>query len=316
MSLRANTWAIRAVMGRGLLPAQKLLLWHLADRHNPDYGCFPKVARLALDLERSRASVMVDLKKLEAVGLIRREARKCPETGRQMTTRYVLGFEDGFEAMSPGPDDGGGPTCGGRPEDDPCPEVGPGEEGPASADPGAVSGEVRVQNPAKVRVQCAGPITSKKRTSKKVCSPPAADEHTHTFDYFWQAHPRPRNRERTAELFAEAVEAGTDPATLIRAARSYAGEQAGNAPAYVCQSDNWLATGRWRDFPEAAVDPGAGLGEAGGELQEAAVARFWAEKLRAKRYVPPNAINATVADRMVGLGLVSPADLRRAGARA
>ncbi|SEG14890.1 hypothetical protein SAMN05421751_11282 [Jhaorihella thermophila] len=38
MSHYATTWAIRQ---RGLKPATKLVLWYLADRHNPDYGCFP-----------------------------------------------------------------------------------------------------------------------------------------------------------------------------------------------------------------------------------------------------------------------------------
>ncbi len=38
MSHRATNWAIQQ---RGLPPAAKLVLWHLCDRHNPDFGCFP-----------------------------------------------------------------------------------------------------------------------------------------------------------------------------------------------------------------------------------------------------------------------------------
>ena len=314
MSHVATTWAIKAVMGRGLLPAQKLLLWHLADRHNPDYGCFPHVSRLAQDLERSRASVMVDLRTLEAVGLIRREPRKCPKTGRQMTTRYILGFEEGFEAVKAGPctgDDASGDDC---EQGGPGPEVGHGDEAPKSADPGPVSAQVRVQNPAKVRVQPAGHITCKKRTSK-LCSSAAADTQlADAFERFWTAHPRPRNRDGTRRLFEEAVSGGEDAEALIRAAAAYSAEQAGNRPMYVCQSDNWLSLGRWKDHPGAAAAPGVASEDAGS--REAEAARFWAGKVKAGAFIPPNAISPRIADRMLGLGLVRDSDLRRAGVRA
>ena len=68
MSHRATNWAIQQ---RGLSPVTKLVLWHLCDRHNPDYGCFPSQDQLAADVEISRASLNVHLEKLEAAGLIR-----------------------------------------------------------------------------------------------------------------------------------------------------------------------------------------------------------------------------------------------------
>ncbi|PKP62913.1 MAG: GntR family transcriptional regulator, partial [Alphaproteobacteria bacterium HGW-Alphaproteobacteria-8] len=36
MSHDATNWAIQR---RGLKPATKIVLWHLCDRHNPDFGC-------------------------------------------------------------------------------------------------------------------------------------------------------------------------------------------------------------------------------------------------------------------------------------
>jgi hypothetical protein len=112
MSHRATNWAIQQ---RGLAPATKLVLWHLCDRHNPDYGCFPSQNQLAADAEISRASLNTHLDKLEQAGLIRRERRLDDDTKRQRTTRYFLGFEEDF-ALKPCPDSGHGSGA------EPCPE--------------------------------------------------------------------------------------------------------------------------------------------------------------------------------------------------
>ncbi|TGN67867.1 helix-turn-helix domain-containing protein [Paracoccus liaowanqingii] len=93
MSHKATLWAIEQ---RGLKPTTKIILWHLCDRFNPDYGCFPSQKRLALDCEISRSTLNEHLDKLEAFGLLRRVPRIDPATKRQMATRYILGFEEGF----------------------------------------------------------------------------------------------------------------------------------------------------------------------------------------------------------------------------
>ena len=62
MSHAATNWAIQQ---RGLKPATKIVLWHLCDRHNPDFGCFPTQVRLAEDAEMSISSLNDHLKKLE-----------------------------------------------------------------------------------------------------------------------------------------------------------------------------------------------------------------------------------------------------------
>lgn len=96
MSHAATNWAIQQ---RGLKPITKLLLWHLADRHNPDHGCFPEQSTLATDCEISRATVNRHLDNLEKRGLIRREPRIDPETNRQKSTRYHLGCEPSFTPL-------------------------------------------------------------------------------------------------------------------------------------------------------------------------------------------------------------------------
>lgn len=114
MSHQATNWAIQQ---RGLRPATKLVLWHLADRHNPDFGCFPSQDQLAADCEISRSGLNLHLDELERLGLIRRERRINRETRKQMSTRYMLGFEDDFP-QEPSPEIGHG-----EPEK-PCPKNG------------------------------------------------------------------------------------------------------------------------------------------------------------------------------------------------
>jgi hypothetical protein len=82
------------------VPATKLVLWHLCDRHNPDYGCFPSQDQLAADAEISRASLNTHLDKLEQAGLIRRERRHSEGAHRRQSTRYFLGFEPEFSAQA------------------------------------------------------------------------------------------------------------------------------------------------------------------------------------------------------------------------
>jgi DNA-binding transcriptional MocR family regulator len=97
MSHRATNWAIQQ---RGLAPATKLVLWHLCDRHYPDYGCFPSQDQLAADAEISRASLNTHLDKLEQAGLIRRERRHSEGAHRRQSTRYFLAFEPEFSAQA------------------------------------------------------------------------------------------------------------------------------------------------------------------------------------------------------------------------
>ncbi|MGX1005446.1 hypothetical protein ACSSV6_004038 [Roseovarius sp. MBR-38] len=100
MSHDATNWAIQR---RGLKPTTKIVLWHLCDRFNPDFGCFPSQERLAHDCEISRSTLNEHLDRLEAERLLRRVPRIDPVTKRQLPTRYILGFEEGFAPHDPEP---------------------------------------------------------------------------------------------------------------------------------------------------------------------------------------------------------------------
>lgn len=107
MSHKATNWAFQQ---RGLKPATWRVLAMLADRHNPDYGCFPSQQQLAVDAEMSVSSLNDHLAKLDEIGLIRRVRRINPDTRKQMSTRYILGFEPDFpQEPTPKFGDGKGP---------------------------------------------------------------------------------------------------------------------------------------------------------------------------------------------------------------
>ena len=102
MSDLATDWAI---LQRGLHPAAKLVLWHLCNRHTPGSGCFPSQDQLTADTEISRASLNIQLRRLEDAGLIRRQRRPGRGPTPWKSTRYILGFEADLP-QKPSPDSG------------------------------------------------------------------------------------------------------------------------------------------------------------------------------------------------------------------
>ena len=84
MSHAATNWAIQQ---RGLKPATKIVLWHLCDRHNPDFGCFPTQARLAEDYERY---YLVARQEHFRIGIVIIAAPDSPVTFRMEVLLQVL----------------------------------------------------------------------------------------------------------------------------------------------------------------------------------------------------------------------------------
>ena len=96
MSHAATKWALDQ---KGLKPATRIVLFCLADRHNPDHGCFPSHKRLAEDAEMSERSVRSHLDILEARGLISRQPGKG-QNGMFGSTRYVFQYEGDFQRQN------------------------------------------------------------------------------------------------------------------------------------------------------------------------------------------------------------------------
>jgi len=91
MSYKALSWALQQ---KGLKPITKIILISLADRHNPDYGCFPSIRKISEDTEVCVKSVYNHLLKLEEIGLIKRTGR-VRDNGQQTSNEYLLiGVQD------------------------------------------------------------------------------------------------------------------------------------------------------------------------------------------------------------------------------
>lgn len=97
MSHEATNWAFKQ---RGLKPAAKIVLLALADRHNPDMGCFPSKKTIAEDCELSERSVYDQIKLLEEMGLVFIEPEQKVIRGQYASNRYILGFELDFPSQN------------------------------------------------------------------------------------------------------------------------------------------------------------------------------------------------------------------------
>jgi hypothetical protein len=345
MSHEATNWAIKQ---RGLKPTTKIVLWHLCDRFNPDYGCFPSQDRLAEDCEISRSTLNEHLGQLEAAGLLRRVPRLHPVTKRQMPTRYILGFEPGFTPHVPDPcpeighgnlDDG--ETCAEQApfedevaaEPEPCPETGHGSEVRAvsdfPADPCPENPESRVRNPD------TNPV-------REPLSKPVKEEEG--------AQAREAISE---EFFGELLKAlGLDPAALpgwwqgwpprehVRRWRDDLGldEDAILAVAEASRRDHpeppdgpkaldramQRAAQRLKQTGAAVAAKGSATGSGetrrrkrddGPRPSDDELAAFYADLVNSDRFLPPSTISNTMRDAMLTRGLVTVERLRERGVR-
>ena len=331
MSHKATVWAIEQ---RGLKPTTKIVLWHLCDRFNPDFGCFPSQARLAQDCEISRSTLNDHLDRLEAAKLLRRVPRVHPVTKRQMPTRYILGFEDGLPSRDPEPcpesghgdflEDGGNEFAPGV-EDlpNPSPEFGHGNSPKAVSgfcpEPCPENAESRVRNPDTnfVREPLSKPVKEEECAQAcagnsdqffgKVLSALGLD--AAALPGWWQGWPprlhvqRWRDELRLTEVeivaTAEASrqehpEPPDGPKALDRAMHRAAQRRA---------EDAGRKRRQLKVIPTQSAKP----------ITDLLV--FYAELVNADGYLPVSAISNTIRDAMLARRLVTPERLRLRGVR-
>jgi hypothetical protein len=335
MSHEATNWAIKQ---RGLKPTTKIVLWHLCDRFNPDYGCFPSQNRLAHDCEISRSTLNDHLGQLEAVGLLRRVPRLDPVTKRQLPTRYILGFEPGFTpvAVVPCPEFGHGEDGGaeiadmaeGSPFDAkadglPCPDFGHGFDEEAvsdfPADPCPENAPSRVRNPDTnlVREPLSKPVKEEEGAQAREAISdqffgavldalgldPAA------LPGWWQGWP-PRlhvQRWRDDLGLTEAEIVAAAEATRQEHPEPPDGPKALDRAMQRAAQRKVEAVGRKRhkrrSEPAPASKPITDL------------PAFYADLVNSDRYLPVSAISNTMRDAMLARGLVTAERLRERGVR-
>ena len=280
MSHKATNWAIQQ---RGLMPATKLVLWHLCDRHNPDFGCFPSQDQLATDVEISRSSLNTHLEKLESAGLIRRHRRVDEVTRKQKSTRYILGFEDDF-GREPCPDSGHGNG------QKPCPDFG--ESRVQNLDTNLVrepvtttAREADIVGDAEVAclAACGEGLSLASRTAITATRQVIADWQAKGFDL--AADILPTLTERTKRKRA-------DP---IRTWEYF-------TPA--------IAARHVRRLAQAAKAKDAGEKKTAARASRAEILAFIADWINSDRYVPPSAVSNVMRDALLAAGLVTVAALR------
>ena len=335
MSHEATNWAIKQ---RGLKPTTKIVLWHLCDRFNPDYGCFPSQGRLAHDCEISRSTLNDHLGQLEAIGLLRRVPRLDPVTKRQLPTRYILGFEPGFTpvAVVPCPEIGHGEGEGaefadmaeGSPLDAaadarPCPDFGHGIGAEAVSDfpaePCPENADNRVRNPD------TNPV--REPLSKPVKEEEGAQAREAIFEEFfgalldalglnstalpgwWQGWP-PRlhvQRWRDELGLTEAEIIATAEATRHDHPNPPDGPKALDRAMQRAAQRKVEEAGRKRRKPKAAPAPAA--------PPITDLPAFYSDLVNSDRYLPSSMISNAIRDAMLARGLVTAERLRERGVR-
>jgi hypothetical protein len=331
MSHKATLWAIEQ---RGLKPTTKIVLWHLCDRFNPDFGCFPSQARLAHDCEISRSTLNDHLDRLEAAKLLRRVPRVDPVTKRQMPTRYILGFEDvcALHDPEPCPETGHGDwpiPCGeafaqgtDNPAD-PSPDIGHGNPPKAVSgfcpDPWPENGQSRVRNPDTnlVREPLRKPV--KEEEGAQACAAisdqffgevlAALGLDATALPGWWQGWPPRLHVQRWCD------ELGLTEAEIVAAAE--ASRQEHPEP-----PDGPKALDRAMQRAAKRKVEAAGQNRRKRKSEPAPAAKpitdlpaFYAKIVNADGYLPVSAISNTMRDAMLGRGLVTAERLRERGIR-
>jgi hypothetical protein len=336
MSHEATNWAIKQ---RGLKPTTKIVLWHLCDRFNPDYGCFPSQDRLAHDCEISRSTLNDHLGQLEAVGLLRRVPRLDPVTKRQLPTRYILGFEPGFTpvAVVPCPKIGHGECvpaeiadmAEGSPFDAtsdalPCPDFGHGFGGEAVSDfpadpcPENAESRVRISDTNLVREPLSKPVKEEEEGAQARVA--ISDEvfgdllaalgldHA-ALPGWWQGWPPRLHVQRWRD------ELGLTEAEIIAAADASRQEhpEPPDGPKALDRAMQRAAQRKVEDAARKRRKPKAAPVPATKPIAD--LPAFYADLVNSDRYLPVSAISNTMRDAMLARGLVTPERLRERGVR-
>ena len=302
MSHDATNWAIKQ---RGLKPTTKIVLWHLCDRFNPDYGCFPSQNRLARDCEISRSTLNDHLGQLEAAGLLRRVPRIDPATKRQLPTRYILGFEPGFTAADAVP----------------CPDFGHGIDAEAVSD---FNPEPCPENrESRVRISDTNPVSEplSKPVKEEECAQAREAISNEVFGEllaalgldpaalpgWWRGWP-PRlhiQRWRDELGLTETEIVATAEASRLEHPEPPDGPKALDRAMQRAAQRKTEDLGRKRrkgkSTPAPATTPITDL------------PAFYAELVNSDRYLPVSAISNTIRDAMLARGLVTAEHLRKRG---
>lgn len=217
MSHEATNWAIKQ---RGIKPASKVVLWHLADRFHPDHGCFPSKETLSHDCEMSERSVYDQIVLLEKSGLLI-VAKRGGKTasGKFTSNEYILGCDPRFSQHKAKPSANSA-------------------VGKSASKPSANSRENRRQilpsNP--VREPVREPVN--KKTNKK--------DFDDEFEFLWQSNPNKKGKDAAKRAWFKALKKSDYEAIahgLSRYFKAWSAE--GVDPYFMTTVTAWLNDEAW-----------------------------------------------------------------------
>ncbi|MFT4962527.1 MAG: hypothetical protein ACI92Z_003626 [Paracoccaceae bacterium] len=301
------------------------MLWHLCDRHNPDFGCFPTQARLAEDAEMSISALNAHLARLEKMRLIHRVRSHDPRTHKRQATRYILGFEDGFP-QKPTPKTGDG-SAGTEKEhdDDPAPD--------SACE--AISGFTPIPSPDFAQSHLRNPETNLVREplTKPVMEEEDARARDSDFNRFfaellgalgfapnatlpswWQGCPARAHVRRWIDDLGLTKDRILDVATETRCDHP-------NPPDGPKALDRFMERAARRDA-QTATDTAksrkrkqARTADSTPRPSPEELATFYADLVNSDKYLPARMISNVMRDTMLARGLVTPDRLRMRGVR-
>ncbi len=312
MSHKATNWAIQQ---RGLKPATKIVLWHLCDRHNPDFGCFPTQARLAEDAEMSISALNAHLSKLEELGLIHRIRVHDPRTHKRQATRYILGFEENFP-QEPTPETGDGND---RENVAPSAESGHGAISGFSAKPSPdfAQSHLRIPETNPVREPLREPVKEEEGAQAREDLPDGffgellqalGLDATGALPGWWQGQSAQEHVRRWRN------DLGLSESTILEVARETrsthpappdgpkALDRAMERAAQRLAQASRGKTAKRKPLDKPRMSPDE-------------LAAFYAGLVNSDKYLPPSAISNGMCDLMLAKGLVTPERLRMRGVR-
>jgi len=326
MSHKATNWAIQR---RGLKPATKIVLWHLCDRHNPDFGCFPTQARLAEDAEMSISALNAHLARLEEMRLIHRVRSHDPRTHKRQATRYILGFEGGFpQEPTPKTGDGFART-----------EKEHGDEPTPDSAPKAISGKSAIPSPDFAQSHLRNPETNLVREplTKPVKEEEDARARDSDFNRFfadllsalgfassatlpawWQGCPARAHVRRWIDDLGLTEDRIVEVATETRGDHPNPPDGPKALDRFMeraAQRNAQTATNTATDTAKPRKRKQARNADNTPRLGPDELAVFYADLVNSDKYLPASMISNVMRDTMLARGLVTPDRLRMRGVR-
>ena len=227
MSHQATAWAYGVM---GLTPAQKLVLYHLANRCNEGHEgyerrsiCWPSLTRLETDCELSRRGLTQILRVLEEIGIIIRNRRhgfkRATGKGGE-STLYELPLQRPANSFT-------------------AKDITRVERRSKAGNSTALAGEHSLPKPVKE------PVREQVKPTAKKTGKMGDDE----FTQLYQAYPRKKAPKR-ARLAFQAARRDAPMADIMAGLAAYTKAVKGKKPEFIQHPASWLNGGCWMDRPD------------------------------------------------------------------